>query len=138
MYRPRREMPLKKLFEVAEKGRKATGLNKIALIGAAVSDHTKIEELCLGLSERGFQVTTPSLRIESISDELLTILRDSGLKTVTIAPESIWKLRKVVNKPITDEKIIETIQTAFRQGMNVKLYFLMCETFWRNPSTYKT
>ena len=125
MYRPRREIPLKKLFEAAEKGRKATGLNKIALIGAAVSDHSKIEELCLGLSEKGFQVTTPSLRIESISDELLTILRDSGLKTVTIAPESIWKLRKVVNKPITDEKLMETIQTAFRQGMNVKLYFLM-------------
>ena len=125
IYRPRREMPVKKLFDIAEKGRQATGLNRIALIGAAVSDHSQIEELCMGLHERGFQVTTPSLRIESISTELLEILQESGLKTITIAPESIWKIRKVANKPITDEKIVETIETAFKDKMNVKLYFML-------------
>lgn len=124
-YRPRREVPLKKLLETAEKGRQATGLNKIALIGAAVSDHSQVEDLCRGLDERGFQVTTPSLRIESISEELLEILGRSGLKTVTIAPESIWKVRKSVNKPIPDEKIFKTIQTVFKQKMNVKLYFML-------------
>ena len=125
IYRPRREIPLKKLFDTAEKGRQATGLNRIALIGAAVSDHSQIEELCLGLHEMGFQVTTPSLRIESISTELLEVLRESGLKTITIAPESIWKIRKAANKPITDEKIVETIETAFKDKMNVKLYFML-------------
>lgn len=125
IYRPRREVPLKKLLETAEKGRQATGLNKIALIGAAVSDHSQVEDLCRGLDERGFQVTTPSLRIESISEELLEILGRSGLKTVTIAPESIWKVRKSVNKPIPDEKIFKTIQTVFKQKMNVKLYFML-------------
>lgn len=125
IYRPRREVPLKKLLETAERGRQATGLSKIALIGAAVSDHSKIEDLCRGLDERGFQVTTPSLRIESISRELLEILGRSGLKTVTIAPESVWKVRKVVNKPIPDEKIFRTIQTVFKENMNVKLYFML-------------
>ncbi len=125
IYRPRREVSLKKLFDTAEKGRQATGLNRIALIGAAVSDHSKIEELCMGLHERGFQVTTPSLRIESISTELLEVLRESGLKTITIAPESIYKIRKAANKPITDEKIVETIETALKDKMNVKLYFML-------------
>ena len=68
-------MPLKDLFKIAERGRHATGLKKIALIGAAVSDHSKMEELCQGLHERGFQVTTPSLRIESVTDNLLEILK---------------------------------------------------------------
>src|SRR5690606_25481151 len=102
MYRPRREMPLKKLLELAEKCRKATGLDRVALIGAAVSDHSRIEDLCQGLYERDFQLTTPSLRIESVSDELITILSKSGLKTITIAPESTWRIRNVTNKPITD------------------------------------
>lgn len=125
IYRPRREMPVKDLFKIAEKGYNATGLKKIALIGAAVSDHSKIEELCMGLSERGFQVTTPSLRIESVTDDLLEILKSSGLKTITIAPESTWKIRKAVNKTITDELIENTIYKAFSHDLNVKLYFML-------------
>ena len=125
IYRPRREMPIKELFKIAERGGRLTGLKKIALIGAAVSDHTKMEELCEGLHERGFQVTTPSLRIESITDNLLEILKQSGLKTITIAPESIWNVRKAANKSITNEMIENTIKTAFKHSLNVKLYFML-------------
>jgi radical SAM superfamily enzyme YgiQ (UPF0313 family) len=125
IYRPRREMPIKELLRIAERGGKATGLKKIALIGAAVSDHTKMEELCMGLHDMGFQVTTPSLRIESITDNLLEILKQSGLKTITIAPESIWKVRKAANKSITNEMIESTIKTAFKHSLNVKLYFML-------------
>ncbi len=125
IFRPRREMPLKDLLEIAEKGTHATGLKKVALIGAAVSDYSKIEELCEGLFERGLQVTTPSLRIESITDNLLKILKSSGLRTITIAPESIWKVRTVANKFITDETIKNTIQKAFDYDLNVKLYFMI-------------
>jgi radical SAM superfamily enzyme YgiQ (UPF0313 family) len=125
IYRPRRETSLKKLFEIAEKGRKATGLNKIALIGTDVSGYSKIEELCQGLMERGFKVTSPSLRIEAITDNLIDILGGSGLKTITIAPESTWGLRKVLNKPISDEQIFEVMKMAFKRKMNVKLYFLV-------------
>lgn len=125
MYRPRREAPLKDLLEIAEKCRQATGLDRVALIGAAVSDYSEIEELCLELYERDFQITTPSLRIESISDELLTTLKESGLKTITIAPESTWRIRKVANKPITDDNIITIMNKAFNYDLNVKLYFML-------------
>jgi radical SAM superfamily enzyme YgiQ (UPF0313 family) len=84
-----------------------------------------MEELCEGLYEMGFQVTTPSLRIESITDNLLEILKQSGLKTITIAPESIWKVRKAANKSITNEMIESTIKTAFKHSLNVKLYFML-------------
>lgn len=125
MYRPRREMPLKDLLEIAEQCRLATGLDRVALIGAAVSDHSRIEELCQELYLRDFQITTPSLRIESISDELLSILKQSGLKTITVAPESTWRIRKVANKPISDEDIINVMSKAFDYGLNVKLYFMV-------------
>jgi len=125
MYRPRRETPLKDLLEIAEKCRKATGLDRVALIGAAVSDYSEIEELCMDLYERDFQITTPSLRIESISDQLLTTLKESGLKTITIAPESTWRIRKVANKPITDDDIVTIMNKAFNYDLNVKLYFML-------------
>lgn len=125
IYRPRRETSIKKLFKIAEKGRKATGLNKIALIGADVSGYSQIEDLCEGLLERGFKITSPSMRIEAITDNLIDILKRSGLKTITIAPESTWGLRKVLNKPILDQAIYNVIKRAFKRDMNVKLYFLV-------------
>jgi radical SAM superfamily enzyme YgiQ (UPF0313 family) len=125
LYRPRREVNLKTIVETAEKGRLATGLDKIALIGAAVSDHSRIEMICQELVERGFQVTTPSLRIESLSSNLLECLKQSGLKTITIAPESTWRLRKVANKPITDDDIQKAIRTTLNLSLNVKLYFMV-------------
>jgi aspartate aminotransferase len=124
LYRPRREVDIKTLIQTAEDGRKATGLNKIALIGAAVSDHSQFEFLCSELINMGFIVTTPSLRIESVNEDLLEILKSSGLKTITIAPESTWKLRSVANKPITDDQIKTAMDTAFKLNMNDKLYFL--------------
>jgi radical SAM superfamily enzyme YgiQ (UPF0313 family) len=125
LYRPRREMPLKDLLKIAEKCRKATGLNRVALIGAAVSDYSQIEELCQELHDRDFQLTTPSLRIESVTEGLLDILKESGLRTITIAPESTWRIRKVVNKPITDENILNVMEITFKHDMNVKLYFMV-------------
>ena len=120
IFRPRREMPLKGLLKIAEEGCQKTGLKKVALIGAAVSDYSKIEELCEGLHEMGLQVTTPSLRIESITENLLEILKASGLKTITIAPESTWEVRKAANKFITDESVESTIKKAIKHELNVK------------------
>ncbi len=129
LYRPRREASLNKLFKIAEKGYDATGLQKIALIGAAVSDYSRIDELCSGLLERGFKVGTPSLRIESITSGTLESLQQSGLKTITLAPESVWKVRKSLNKPVSDEKTIKVLKKALHMGMNIKMYFLSGSPF---------
>ncbi|MBQ6138832.1 MAG: radical SAM protein [Methanobrevibacter sp.] len=125
MYRPLRETDLEDLFSIAEEARANTGLNKISLIGAAVSDYSKINELTEGLKERGFQVSTPSMRIESITKETLTALKSSGLKTLTIAPESIYSLRRRINKDIKDEEVLRVISDAVELGFNIKLYFLI-------------
>ena len=125
LYRPLRETALDQLFEIAENARKNTGLNKISLIGAAVSDYSKVNELTEGLKERGFQVSTPSMRIESITRETLESLRQSGLKTLTIAPESIYSLRRRINKDISDDDVFRVISDAVELGFNIKLYFLI-------------
>ncbi len=125
MYRPLRETDLEDLLSIAEEARSNTGLNKISLIGAAVSDYSKINELTETLREKGFQVSTPSMRIESITKETLVALKSSGLKTLTIAPESIYSLRKRINKDIKDEDVFRVINDAVELGFNIKLYFLI-------------
>ena len=125
LYRPLRETDLNQLFSIANQARENTGLNKISLIGAAVTDYNYINELTEGLKDMGFQVSTPSMRIESITRETLVSLRESGLKTLTIAPESIYSLRRRINKDISDEDIFRVISDAVELGFNIKLYFLI-------------
>ena len=125
MYRPLRETNLEDLFSIAEEARANTGLNKVSLIGAAVSDYSRINELTEGLKDRAFQVSTPSMRIESITRETLTALKSSGLKTLTIAPESIYALRRRINKDIKDEEVLRVVSDAVELGFNIKLYFLI-------------
>ena len=120
-----RETNIDKLIDIAEKTRQNTGLNKITLIGAAVSDYSNIELLIEKLEEKNFQISTPSLRIESITHESLKLLKESGLKTITLAPESTDILRKRINKEIPDEKIFSVIKDAVDLDFNIKLYFLI-------------
>jgi len=125
MYRPLRESSLEKLINIAEKARENTGLKKTSLIGAAVGDYSKIDELINELKKRKFQISTPSLRIESINSELLAQLKESGAKTITMAPESIYTIRKTLNKDISDEEIVKVVENILKMGFNLKLYFLI-------------
>jgi len=125
LYRPMRQTNYEKLIDVAVENREKTGLNKITLIGAAVSDYSDLEKLTEGLEKEGFQISTPSLRIESITRKTLETLKRSGLKTITLAPESIERLRKVINKDIPDEKIFSVIEDAVELDFKIKLYFLI-------------
>ena len=125
LYRPMRETEYKKLIDIAIKNRENTDINKITLIGAAVSDYHNLENLISGLEKEGFQISTPSLRIESITKETLASLKKSGLKTITLAPESTEELRKVINKEILEEKIFTVIKNAVELDFKIKLYFLI-------------
>lgn len=125
LYRPLRETKIKQLVNIAIKTRENTGLNKITLIGAAVGDYYDLEGLTKALEKEGFQIATPSLRIDSLTRETLETLKKSGLKSLTIAPESISKLRKRINKNISDERIFSIIKNAVELDFNIKLYFLI-------------
>jgi len=125
LYRPMRETNYQKLIDIAKKNRDTTGLDKVTLIGAAVSDYTDLEKLITGLEGEGFQISTPSLRIESITKETLESLKRSGLKTITLAPESIDHLRKVINKDILEKQIFTVIKNAVDLDFKIKLYFLI-------------
>lgn len=125
LYRPMRQTSCEKLIDLAVQNRENSGINKITLIGAAVSDYGNLENLIKGLEKEGFTISTPSLRIESITKETLSSLKQSGLKTITLAPESIPKLRKVINKDILEKQIFTVIKNAVDLDFKIKLYFLI-------------
>ena len=108
------------------RGSRAAG-GKIGLVSAAVSDHPEIEAVCLEIRRTGASLTLSSLRADSITPALLGTLRDSGLRTVALAPEAgSDRLRRVINKNLAEEQILEAVTAVADSGIpNVRLYFMI-------------
>ena len=100
---------------------------KIGLMGAAISDYPQIDELCKFILGERLQMSVASFRADSVTAELMKSLAASGLKTLTIAPEvGSEKMRRVVNKGITEENIFSAIELGLKAGIkNFRLYFMI-------------
>jgi len=125
IYRPPRFRPLSLLAENMETG---AGLsNQVGLLGAAVSDHPDIEKLCALAHEKNLQLSFSSLRVDSLSDELIQVVKKSRIKTATIAPDAgSQRMLNVINKGITPDQIFSAVETLVAAGIpNLKLYFMV-------------
>jgi radical SAM family uncharacterized protein len=97
---------------------------KIGLVGSALSDYPAIDDLCSSIQG---SLSVSSLRADSLSRVLIERLAKSGHKTIAIAPEAgSERLRKVINKGITEEDILRAADLVFGAGIpNLKLYFII-------------
>lgn len=122
--RPYREVSERVLRAEAEKGI-ARG-QRIGLVGPDTSDHSALRPLMAAIAERGGAASPSSLRVDAIDRELARRLAAGGERTVTLAPEAgTDRLRRVLNKDFSDDRIVEAAEAAFSEGIeSVKLYFM--------------
>jgi len=122
LYLPPRNLSIEQAGEQAKRADELCG--KIGLVGAALSDYPAIDELCARI-EGGVSVS--SLRADSVSEALIERLAQSGHKTISLAPEAgSERLRIVINKGITEEKILHAADMIFSRHIpNLKLYFII-------------
>ncbi len=122
--RPYREVDLETLRAEARKGI-ARG-QRIGLVGPDTSDHSGLGALTREIEEAGGTFSPSSLRVDAIDRALARRLAASGERTVTLAPEAgTERLRRVVNKDFSDDRIVEAAEVALAAGMqHVKLYFM--------------
>jgi radical SAM superfamily enzyme YgiQ (UPF0313 family) len=125
IYRPYRQRSLAKVKEEVERG--LAQHRKIGLVGAAVSDYRGIGELCRYILAQGGKVSVSSLRIDGLNDDLVNALRESGHKTVSLAPEGgSQRLRDLIKKDIHEEQILSACDRLIANGiLNLKLYFII-------------
>ena len=98
----------------------------LGLVASSATDHPKIEELVEIISDRGLGVSFASLPADGLSERILVAAAERS-KTLTIAPETgSERLRRVVNKNITNAEIIDAAQRAAAHGIKrLKMYFLV-------------
>ena len=75
----------------------------------------------------GYSISPASLRLDDLTEPILRILRESGERSITIAPETgSDRLRRVINKTVTNDQILDRADLIFASGIeNLKLYFMI-------------
>ena len=93
----------------------------------ALCDHPEIDRILDGLLALGYSISPASLRLDDLTDSIVRRLRESGEKSITIAPETgSDRLRRVINKTVTNDEILAATELIFANGIdNLKLYYMI-------------
>ncbi len=124
-YLPVRAFPAERILHLAAEARKYS--SKAGLVSIALCDHPEIERILTGLLEMGYSISPASLRLDDLTDPIVKLLRKSGERSITIAPETgSDRLRRVINKTVTNEEILAATDLIFANEIdNLKLYYMI-------------
>ena len=131
IYRPVRERTCDEILQATDELLKNTGYNELSLLSLSTSDYSDIEKLInaitLKFRKDNLKISLPSLRLDSFSVALMDAIAAGKKTSLTFAPEAgSERLRRVINKSLTDDVIIKTLTTACEHGWSsVKLYFML-------------
>jgi len=97
----------------------------VAFLGTGVEAVSYFEDLLERAVVAGRSVSLSSVRIDGLTAERAARLATAGIKTITIAPESlIFQTRRHIGKPISDEQICTAFELAKKHRFKVKLYLM--------------
>jgi radical SAM family uncharacterized protein len=129
--RPVRERSITGIGDMVKAGLEATGYEEVGLLSLSSADHSEIAEVAKDLADRyeGTQtgLSLPSTRVDAFNVDLANELTRNGRRSgLTFAPEGgSERIRKVINKMVSEEDLIRTVTTAYANGWRqVKLYFM--------------
>jgi radical SAM family uncharacterized protein len=129
--RPVRERSINTIGDMVENGIRKSGFEEVGLLSLSSADHTEIGEVAKGLADRydgsNVSLSLPSTRVDAFNITLANELSRNGRRSgLTFAPEGgSERMRKVINKMVTEEDLIRTVATAYSHGWRqVKLYFM--------------
>jgi radical SAM superfamily enzyme YgiQ (UPF0313 family) len=124
-YLPVRAFPAERILELAARARPHS--QRAGLVSIALCDHPEIAHILRSLIDMGYSISPASLRLDDLTAPILGMLRESGERSITIAPETgSDRLRRVINKTVTNREILDATELIFSSGMeNLKLYYMI-------------
>lgn len=131
IYRPIREKTTNTLMEQARRAIKATGYDEISLSSLSTCDYSDVQRLISQLvaEHEGNKVgiALPSIRVDAFSVDLIKEIQKVRKTGLTFAPEAgSQRMRDIINKGLTEERILEAAKSAFESGWStIKLYFMV-------------
>ena len=137
IYRPVRERKKDIVVNAVKHGLHTTGLEEISLSSLSTGDYSDIEALLSELvdltSEEKISMSFPSMRIGSLSENILRKTAAVKKTNFTLAPEAgTQRLRNIINKNISEDDLLEEAAGLSQKGFKtLKLYFMLGLPFER-------
>lgn len=131
LYFPHRFRSPEAVKKMALNNLASTGYDEIALTALSASDYPHltplVKEIMDALTPRKIALSFPSLRPGGVSEEIVDSIVEVRKTGLTIVPEAgTERLRRVINKHLSDEEIWEASRAAFSRGWRLlKLYFMV-------------
>ncbi len=129
--RPVRERSLQTIGQMVDNGLKESGFEEVGLLSLSSADHSEIGDVAQQLGDRyegtNTSLSLPSTRVDAFNITLANEFSRGGRRSgLTFAPEGgSERLRKVINKMVSEEDLIRTVAAAYSHGWRqVKLYFM--------------
>jgi radical SAM family uncharacterized protein len=129
--RPVRERSITTIGDMVETGLRESGFQEVGLLSLSSADHSEIGEVAKDLADRyegtHTSLSLPSTRVDAFNITLANEFSRGGRRSgLTFAPEGgSERMRKVINKMVTEDDLIRTVTTAYENGWRqVKLYFM--------------
>jgi len=131
IYRPVRERGAGSIVKKLDQALQKTGFEEVSLLSLSSGDYSCIAPLIKELMDRNsgkkIAVSLPSLRIDSLDPSWLEEIKRVRKTGFTLAPEAgNDRLRRIINKTLTDEDIMNMARDLYGAGWNlIKLYFMI-------------
>lgn len=100
---------------------------KVGLVGAAVTDHPRLESLVARIVESGRGLGISSLRADRLTPGLLRNLAAGGYRTITVASDGISeRMRLALDRKITERDLLRAAElVGEHQFHRLKVYEMM-------------
>ena len=129
IYRPPRVPDLDVTYRALEDSLNAQNrsASTVGLVGPSVTDHPDLMPLAKKIMDQGKKLSFSSLRMETLTDELVDLIVRSGQKTLTVAVDGpSERMRNVINKAATDDFIVEKCKFLAEKGiLHLKIYSII-------------
>lgn len=131
LYFPHRLRSLEKVKNLALTNLECSGYDEVALTALSASDYpylaSLVREMMASLLPQKIALSFPSLRPGGVSKDIVDSIIKVRKTGLTIVPEAgTERLRRVINKHLSDEEIWEAARAAFSRGWRLlKLYFMV-------------
>lgn len=131
LYRPFREKSIETIDRQCRALCDSTGYDEISLSSLSTSDYSRLNDLLDYLhrwtEKERVSLSLPSLRVDNFSPELMERINSVRKSGLTFAPEAgSQRMRDVINKNVTEEELLHTVNVAFTEGWTrIKLYFMI-------------
>jgi len=131
IYRPVRERNPASILEKSETALKLTGYEDLSLLSLSSGDYSCMEPLIKALMDRQSRkkiaISLPSLRVDSLNPLMIEQIKRVRKTGFTLAAEAgNDRLRRIINKGLTEEDILKMARIVYGAGWNlIKLYFMI-------------